>query len=56
MTPFELLFGRKPRTSLESLIPLSAETEQRGGLNNFVERGQGAVERLGGWLHELLAE
>ena len=38
MTPFELLFGRKPRTSLESLIPLSAETEQSGGLKNFVER------------------
>ena len=29
MTPFELLFGRKLRTSLDSLVPLSAETEQR---------------------------
>ena len=38
MTPFELLFGRKPRTPLDSLVPLSAETEQSGGLDNFVER------------------
>lgn len=38
MTPFELLFGRKPRTSLDSLVPLSEETDQSGGLDNFVER------------------
>ena len=38
MTPFELLFGRKPRTSLDSLVPLSAETEQTDGLDNFEER------------------
>ena len=38
MTPFELLFGRKPRTSLDSLVPLSEETGQRTGLDNFVER------------------
>ena len=38
MTPCELLFGREPRTSLDSLVHLSAETEQSGVLNNFVER------------------
>ena len=38
MTPFELLFGRTPRTSLDSLVPLSAETEQSRGLDNCVER------------------
>ena len=38
MTPFELLSGRKPRTSLDPLVPLSAETEQSVGLDNFVER------------------
>ena len=37
MTSFELLLGRKPRTSLDSFVPLSAETEQSGGLDNFVE-------------------
>ena len=38
MTRFELLFGRKPRTSLDSVVPLSEETGQSGGLDNFVER------------------
>ena len=38
MTPFELLFGRTPRTSLHSLVPLSGETEQSGGLDDFVGR------------------
>lgn len=38
MTPFELLFGRAPRTSLDSLVPLARETERPGGLDNFVER------------------
>ena len=38
MTPFELLFGRRPRTSLDTLVPLADETGQSGGLDNFVER------------------
>ena len=38
MTPFELLFGRKPRTTLDSLVPLTYETDTEGGLDNFVER------------------
>ena len=38
MTPFELLFGRKPRTSLDSLVPLTDEMDQERGLDNFVER------------------
>ena len=37
MTLFELMFGRKPRTSLDSLMPLSEETRESGGLDNFVE-------------------
>lgn len=36
-SPFELLFGRKPRTSLDSLVPLTDEVEN-GGLDSFVER------------------
>ncbi|CAB1096027.1 unnamed protein product [Ectocarpus sp. CCAP 1310/34] len=38
MTPFELLFGRKPGTTLDSLVPLTDETGAEGGLDNFVER------------------
>lgn len=38
MTPFELLFGRAPRTSLDSLVPVSEGTDGAAGLNNFVER------------------
>lgn len=38
MTPFEMLFGRPPRTSLDSLVPLEGEPETATGLNNFVER------------------
>ena len=38
MAPFEEMFGRKPSTSLDSLVLLSKETGQSGGLDNFVER------------------
>ena len=38
MTPIELVLGSKHRTWLDSLIPLTAGTEQSGGLDNFVER------------------
>ena len=38
MTPFELLFGRKPRTSLDSLVPLAEETGGSDSLDNFVQR------------------
>ena len=38
MTPFELLFGRPPRTSLDSLVPLDNEPDPAGDLDNFVER------------------
>ena len=42
MTPFELMFGRKPRTSLDSLVPLSEEAGQSGGLDNALkQRKQG---------------
>ena len=37
MTPFELLFGRKPRISLDTLVPQIDATERSGGLDNFVE-------------------
>lgn len=36
MSPFELLFGRAPRTSLDSLVPLSVDTDNTRGLDNFV--------------------
>ena len=32
MTPFELLFGSKPRTPLDSLFPLLEDSKQRGNL------------------------
>ena len=38
MSPFELLFGRPPRTSLDTLVPLSGEAENTRGLDNFVEQ------------------
>ena len=37
MTPFELLFGRKPRTSLDTLVPQIDATDRSGGLESFVE-------------------
>ena len=37
MTPFELLFGRKPRISLDTLVPQIDATDVSGGLDSFVE-------------------
>ena len=36
LSPFEMLFGRKPRTSLDSLLP-RIDTDMEEGLDNFVE-------------------
>ena len=38
MTAFELLCGRKPRTSLDSLVPLLNGAAQTTSLDNFVEQ------------------
>ncbi|CAB1100402.1 unnamed protein product [Ectocarpus sp. CCAP 1310/34] len=38
MIPFKRLFDRKPRTTLDSLVPLTDETGTEGGLDNFVKR------------------
>ena len=38
MTAFELLFGRKPRASLDSLVPLLDDIIQPDSLDNFVEQ------------------
>ena len=38
MTAFKLLFGRKPRTSLDSLVPLLDAAAQPASLDNFVEQ------------------
>ena len=38
MTAFELLFGRKPQTSLDSLVPLLDGAAQTTSLDNFVEQ------------------
>ena len=38
MTPFELLFGGKPRTSLDPLVPLVDDVTQLRNLDNFVEQ------------------
>ena len=37
MTPFQLLFGRSPRTTLDLLVPQMDDTEATGGLSNFIE-------------------
>ena len=37
MTPFQLLFGRSPRTSLDMLVPQMDDTEATGSLENFIE-------------------
>ena len=37
MTPFQLLFGRSPRTSLDMLVPQMDDTETTGGFENFIE-------------------
>ena len=38
MTAFELLFGRKPRMFLDSLVPLLEDATQPGSLDNFQEQ------------------
>ena len=38
MVAFELLFDRKSRTSLDSLVPLLDDATQPGSLDNFVEQ------------------
>ena len=38
MALFDLLFGRTPRMSLDSLEPLSEAAGQSGGLDNIVNR------------------
>ena len=47
LTPFELLFGRPPRTSLDSLVPTATEAEGTGGLDNFVERRKQNMREVG---------
>ncbi|CAB1107819.1 unnamed protein product [Ectocarpus sp. CCAP 1310/34] len=47
MTPFEFLFGRKPRTSLDSLVPLTDEMDQERGVDNFVERRKHNLREVG---------
>ena len=37
MTPFEVLFGRKPRISLDTLVPQIDATDRSGRLDSFVE-------------------
>ena len=37
MTPFKLLFGRKLRISLDTLVPQIEATDRSGRLDNFVE-------------------
>ena len=37
MTPFQLLFGRSPRTSLDMLVPQMDDTDATGGLDNCIE-------------------
>ena len=37
ITPFELLFGCSPRTTLDVLVPQMDDTENTGGLTNFIE-------------------
>ena len=38
MMAFKLLFGRKPRTSLDSLVSLLDDATQLRSLDNFVEQ------------------
>ena len=38
MSPFEILFGRKPRTSLDTLVPQMDDSEATGGLDGFIEQ------------------
>lgn len=38
MSPFEFLFGRRPRTSLDTLVPGAGVTDNTKGLDNFVEQ------------------
>ena len=37
MTPFQPLFGRSTRTTLDMLVPQMDDTEATGGLSNFIE-------------------
>lgn len=45
LSPFELLFGRPPRTSLDTLVPVADVSDNTRGLDNFVEhRRQNMLE------------
>lgn len=45
MSPFEVLFSLKPRTSLENLVPQTDDTDIIGSLDSFEkERRQGLRE------------
>ena len=37
MTPFQLLFGRSPRITLDVLVPQMDDAEATGGLSNSIE-------------------
>ena len=38
MSPFEILFGHKPRTTLDTLVPHMDDTEENGGLDALIEQ------------------
>lgn len=47
VTPFHLLFSRKPHTHLDALVPQEDGGVENRGLSTFVERQAPAVRRVG---------
>ena len=46
-SPFEILFGRKPQTSLDTLVPHVDDTETTGGRDYFVKQRRRGTISLG---------
>lgn len=46
MTPFQILFGCGPRTSLDTLGPQVDDTEETGGEDNFIKRCRQMMAKL----------
>ena len=46
MTPFQLLFDRSPRTTLDMLIPQMDDTEATGGLSSFIKNSRHNMRKV----------
>ena len=53
MTPFQLLFGRSPRTTLDVWVPQMDDTDATVGLSNFIENRRHNMQEVAEALKKL---